>query len=435
MLGRSPVRVQRPHRPEPVRPPALDALRWLAWVLCGSAAEACFVPQRERADRPASRRRPAGTFGWLRLADGRGYLIPLGSSRAAVGALDLYNTQSLRAKLARAALKVGLRAAAGTRWLPRIELVDGRDRGPRLLEHLKEILGRRDVCFAISCGTPGPHRKPVVLILTGDGRALAYVKVGTDGVTNALVEHEALVLVRLAQGGACRSFEVPRVLHAGRWNGRYLCVQSGPSLPPKPAPRIPPGRWLAIPRDLAAYRSRPVPLAASELWRTLPHRIAAIPDAGCRRLLMRGAHRAATRIRGTPLPFHFCHGDLAPWNMKPRSETLFVFDWEYAREDGLPAQDIFHFQFQTLQRLGRRAPDDIYAAFSKPGPVRTSVAVHLASLGLPDAPLEAILALYRADQLAAAAADESGIAAVHHEAHAFAALVRTIERSGEGPRS
>ena len=44
-------------------------------------------------------------YGVFTLKDGRGYLIPLGSRRAALGALDLYNTQNRKASIAKRLLQ------------------------------------------------------------------------------------------------------------------------------------------------------------------------------------------------------------------------------------------------------------------------------------------------------------------------------------------
>jgi len=38
-----------------------------------------------------------------------------------------------------------------------------------------------------------------------------------------------------------------------------------------------------------------------------------------------------------------CHRDFAPWNTYLDRGFLYVFDWEYATEQGIPFWDIFHF--------------------------------------------------------------------------------------------
>lgn len=44
------------------------------------------------------------------------------------------------------------------------------------------------------------------------------------------------------------------------------------------------------------------------------------------------------------LPSCWVHGDFAPWNLKVRGTSMVAVDWEEAQQDGLPLQDLIHFQ-------------------------------------------------------------------------------------------
>ncbi len=119
-----------------------------------------------------------------------------------------------------------------------------------------------------------------------------------------------------------------------------------------------------------------------------------------RRVLEQGIAHAEAWVGKAPLPFHFCHGDFTPWNMKQHGKKLFIFDWEYASEAGPPACDLFHFRFETMRLLKHWNAGAIYAALVEHGPSQRRRAGALAALGLEEECLEPFLLLYLVDRLA-----------------------------------
>jgi hypothetical protein len=56
------------------------------------------------------------------------------------------------------------------------------------------------------------------------------------------------------------------------------------------------------------------------------------------------------------VPTMLVHGDFAPWNLRKNPEAAYVLiDWEWANFAGLPAYDIFHFQFNDDRLFGEKA--------------------------------------------------------------------------------
>jgi thymidylate kinase len=389
---------------------AESTLQWLTSILCASPDDAHFGFRREAHNALAPRWSSVKEFGRLSLGDGRGYLIPLEAGGVGLRALDLYNAQSLKASFAKALFATGLRFGMGRRLMSTVHLIARRgSASPQgahglILEYLTNVLQREDLSFGISVGTPGPHRKPVLLVLGGDGHPLAYVKVGSGRVSNALVQREAETLHFLA-AHPCHSFSAPAVLHSGWWNGHYLVIQSTPHGERKATVGDRRIRYLDIPKELAALDTRWMPLAESELWEDMRLRIHEVPNTYYRDTLERGVRKAEDRLKAERLPFHFSHGDFVPWNTRYDGEKIFVFDWEYSREAGLPAEDVFHFHFQEMRCLARRDIEYIYEAFLKDRALRARVDAHIAGLGLVGIPVEFLFFLYRLDQLATEAAD------------------------------
>ncbi len=81
--------------------------------------------------------------------------------------------------------------------------------GSRLLAHAREVAGQPDAIGIIRLNPARPNRKPVLQLLSEDGRTTAYVKVGWDEISAELVRGETQVLLGL---DAPPGLEVPQVL-------------------------------------------------------------------------------------------------------------------------------------------------------------------------------------------------------------------------------
>jgi thymidylate kinase len=401
-----------------------DELRWLAAVLCADGTR----PPRRAPGLP----RAGCQFAWMRLGDGRGYLFPRLRGPASAAGLRLYNAQSLKARLVKQVLATGMRFGLGSLLLPGVTLPLETDRGmdgaQGLLGYLREALGRADLHVAVSLGTPGPFRKPVLQLLSSHGETLGFAKIGADARTNALVEREAKTLAFL-QTCSLRSFQVPRVLYTGRWNGRAVCVQSPPTgrVSPVAAVRLP--QLSPLLTELATISLRFMPLTQSDAWFALLEHVAQVSDPYARGVLSRGV-RLAEEWSGTAvLPFHFSHGDFSPWNTALTADGAFLFDWEYAQALGTPGQDLLHFRFQSLRFLRDRAPAQLYGALLDDPSAQADVSAHFARLRAgPAAPYGLLLTLYRLQWMARESAATGGAATLRAEMQAFSDFLCTVER-------
>jgi hypothetical protein len=417
-------------------PPGAGApeLVWLAEVLWGPTPGVEVV---------VGRAAPPGTPGgqrWAVLPDLRRprVLVPLASRRAAAAAVRQYSDgMTRRARLAKAAVGLGLRAGAVQWWLGRrgrLLAAAGPVEGGLLGDHLAAALGD-DLAAAIVLGPVRPNRKPVIQLIGRDGRPVGYVKVGWNQLTRRLVRAEADTLRRLA-GARPRRFTAPDLLHQGTWQGLDVTVSSalahrlwrrGPryALPP-----------VAVSREVADLGGiEEAPLGESRWWADLRHRLApvrqalagapadpgdgragaeeavAVPagaldrppgQAGAEAALaaLDGTLDRLDGLAGTRLAFGTWHGDWGPWNLRATRNGLLVWDWERSG-DGVPLGfDLLHFGYQTaLQGLGR--PPAAAAAAA-----RDRAAPRLAVLGQRPGVEELLVDLYLLERLCRAAEAE-----------------------------
>jgi hypothetical protein len=389
-----------------------ESLSWLESIL--------FAPEKSRITAPgwvterSNEKRPTeNIFRWLSLNGGRGYLIPTESRQTSLKALQLYNAQNWKARLAKRFLALGFRIGVASPLLAKAQFQKGRHLTQKnqtnnsLFEHLKEVVQRDDVTFAVSLGTPGVYRKPVIQVLTREGHILGYAKVGWNRATNALVQNEASVSRYLSEI-AFRSFYVPSVLYEGWWNDQYVCIQSSPVAQLQAAPQVLTAPYLQVIEELKNLHSRSLTLTESAFWKRLVCQIDKTPSPYHRRLLQQGLRRAEESLSQTVLPFHFCHGDLAPWNAGRLNSQLFLFDWEYADPEGLPGWDLFHFTFQTLWLLENQSAENIGMTVMHSCCRMLAKQVGLGFLNLEQDCLKNLFLLYLLDRLSFYAADQNG---------------------------
>jgi hypothetical protein len=256
-------------------------------------------------------------------------LVPRGR-RAATGALRGYGVGRGRsARLQAAVLTLGTAIGVAPLVLrDRVRLIgDGRPGGTASIEsHLAEVLGQ-DVLLSMYLGAPRANRKPVLQVLTPQGRTLAYVKVGVDPLTCRLVRDEAAALETLAAAGL-RGSTVPAVLHSGRWNHLELLVQS-----PLPvgSSRGRPDRDKVVAAQVEVSeigRTAEAALSGSPFWTALSRRIDELPDTAAARTLADLRAGIEQRFGHVPLRLGAWHGDWTPWNTALAGDRLLVWDWE-----------------------------------------------------------------------------------------------------------
>ena len=278
------------------------------------------------------------------------WLLPLGDTCTTLKGFQIYTPYARRAQFLKSLL-LGVIKTGWKGWGRHRILIASR--GPMPLEVLVGgVTGERRPVFALSLGTPGRYRKLTIQVMRSDGEILGYIKLPLTGDATERVRHEGAFLQRLGNFSAMRP-HIPKVLHAGEWNGSYILFLS-PG-PPKPGPV----EYGSVHEDfLQKLRSirrveKPGHVLAEEVaarWRK------AIPLLSAEQVELgeKARERASRELDGVIVPCSILHGDFAPWNTRVENRKLFLFDWESAQWDAPIGWDSFHFHLQVASLLRDR---------------------------------------------------------------------------------
>jgi hypothetical protein len=241
--------------------------------------------------------------------------------------------------------------------VPRLRRVCLEEREASIFQTLREVFGREDLCFAVSLGTPGPHRKPVIQVMSLRGEVLGYAKVGWNEATKELVNNESRVLQSLGQRHL--PFRIPTVLYANNDGNWSVCIQAPPPSNVQPAPRGLQGEYITALCAFAAMGVERQALEETLFWQRIVTRVQNVQSAYWRQLLTRMLQTVLEQWQCKKVPLHLAHGDFTPWNALQVDGRLYLYDWEYSLNPVPAAYDLFHFLVQTGWLVEGRKPRDI----------------------------------------------------------------------------
>jgi hypothetical protein len=338
--------------------PRSSELAWLVAVLWPDRARVMVTPSEEAP----LRFRRAGTYIVIERGRRPRFLVPdsLSALRAALWRFDA-STGALE-RLGRVVGGLAL-ASAGWRTAPRLHIhvssdLDRTDLPEVLLDQrLGRALGLRRARAIAFLGPARPNRKPVLQIVDGRGRAVAYAKVAWNELTRDLVAHELDVLRGWVEAPPS-SFRVPRVLGIESWNGWPVGVTEAIEHRLRDARLRPADTFLiAAAREVAEREgTTSMPLCETPMWLDIGSRISRLADAARRDRLMTTAARFERWVGDLVHPVGWWHGDWTPWNMTIGPDGPVVWDWERARPGVPVGLDLVHLAFQTSRRPGGRRP-------------------------------------------------------------------------------
>lgn len=281
-------------------------------------------------------------------------LLPVGAPRAAASSLRRRTEgtgpfRSGATSMMAALVSLGFlerppvsRLTVGGRGVPLAEVP--------LLAHLAEVMGE-ELTVAARTSPQRPNGKPVLMLVSPDGRVLGYAKIGNNSLTRDLVRHEAEVLSSFVGREQRLSFDVPQVLHHSRFHDLEVLVVS--CLPGGGRPnRVAARRAM---REIAAFSGpEAMELAVSPFWLRMHERIAALSAENMSvRTIAATADTVGARLGHEQLLFGGWHGDWTPWNMVEHDNRLAVWDWERSTGTAPVGLDAVHELILVANHRGR----------------------------------------------------------------------------------
>jgi hypothetical protein len=276
---------------------------------------------------------------------------------------------------------------AGPRLFRDRLLIEAPRDAPTIASYLRSALGR-EVCLSMYVSAARANRKPVMQVLTPDGEAVGYAKIGIDPLTCRLVRAERNALAQL-DSAHLSGLTVPRVLHHGAWNGLEVLV-----LAPLPVwlrrRRLTRSRLVAAMRevaDIAGVGHEQVATAAHS--QRLRDRLSCSAQGAQRAALESALDAVCEQANDTVLSYGSHHGDWSPWNMASTEIGLLVWDWERFAPDVPLGFDALHHWLNTA--VTRPRPDPVGAA--RRLIERAAALLHPFGVGSSEARLTALLYL------------------------------------------
>lgn len=333
-----------------------NSLKWLNYALTDGTQYEFAIKGKSELE-VGGYCRPVYQYCRLPLTYGREYLIPLDPRQAAVDAISLYNSHNMKTRVAKALLTMGLKLGIAQPFMQKIVLLNQHNtskvaptREP-LFEHLKKVLGHRDLRFAIYLGNPGPIWKPVIFIISSDGKALCYAKVGWNKLTRQLVENEKQTLECLNK----RSFEfgrIPRIIYFSHWGDKRILITEALPINSCRSKPVLSDLHINFLLELSRIHLIKIPFIESNYFKRLSSRMHSIKEIvpSDHMIILQTAYELViNQLSYTTIPMVWRLGDFTPWNICidiNENKTLLI-DLEYAESESIPGYDIFHFLSQT----------------------------------------------------------------------------------------
>ena len=303
------------------------------------------------------------------------WLLPLKNRPCALSGSQIYAPYAWRARMLKKLLLAAIQVNS-TAWA-RHRVLIASTRPLLLQQFVTEVTGEREPVFSLLLGTPGPFRKLTIQVMRADGEILGYIKLSLTPAAIARVRAEAAMLQRLSLFPELHP-HLPRLIHAGEWQGGYLLFQSPGPLRPGPVEfgqahqRFLQALWSVHSTEKAG---RVLVKGIAARWQ----KIDSLLDPMLRELGERTLERAALDLSDVTVRCGIMHGDFAPWNTRLGDKgDLFVFDWESAVWEAPISWDVFHFHGQIASLLKKKTNGSSFLLPESPS-TRASFLLYLLS--------------------------------------------------------
>lgn len=225
---------------------------------------------------------------------------------------------------------------------------------PAWLTRLLASAGMTEERALSAFAPPRGYRSQKTLFLLGRRRGGSpdlVVKITQEPRFNHRLDAEAAALTRVAEGNLVPTGTVPQIVHAGRYNGLSVAIETlcqgvpfrqvSTALPDCPLA----GRaleWLTgLATRTAQPDARPPEERRAEAEQLVSQFIDTFAPPGHHRDAL---YRRAAVLADEEVPTVFFHGDPGPWNLLARPDgSIAVLDWENATPAGPPVWDLMLF--------------------------------------------------------------------------------------------
>lgn len=291
--------------------------------------------------KPTTGRTTRLSFSILKRGESLLALLPQ-NSRHAREVVELYSAQTTRARGAKMAMTIALRAG----WSPRLSklVMEVAADDPLLQLIRKEGM---DICadysFGVLAGSIVDKKQRFIFTIFGKNNKIERVlKVGCSLRARELVAHE-FDLVRSLPPNTSGVADMMQLVHGKRFCAFVMNFISG-----------------TAPRQSSSAKL----LAFLRKW-IRPHETMALQDLPqyirlrdqCFNPALLQLHQRLGLQKVHPV---ISHGDFAPWNIREDSRGEWMtLDWEQGELTGVPCWDWFHFQIQQLVLVRRLRPHEI----------------------------------------------------------------------------
>ena len=248
-------------------------------------------------------------------------------------------------RVVRASAAVAFRTGLAERVFRDRVRISPRTAGPTIETVLADVLGE-PVRVSLGLGNQRANQKPVLQVMTRTGAPLAFVKVGYDHVSSALVRTEADALRQLSRLHL-DGIRVPRLIGLHSWRGLDLLVMSTLHTTPRRHHGLSHLPITAFGELAAATGPAVTPLEESTYWARLRDAIGRVPDTAAVGSLSARMEGLARRYGSVPFSFGAWHGDWTPWNMSWEDGTVALWDWERFSTDVPLGFDALHYQLRV----------------------------------------------------------------------------------------
>lgn len=330
------------------------------------------------------------------------WLIPVDNRRVTSAALRLYKPYSLKGRL--------FKHVAVYLSLLGIERIWGKDRlfialkedpseenarEKSLTEFLEDILNVPGIYLSFSMGTPGYFQKTTVQVMSPEGKVLAYAKIGDTPQARCVLAQEAKTL-RYLESLDISTGRIPRLIYAGQLCEAEMVLQSAPEHRTHDGPKKLGKNHVEFLAEVFNQSKVEREFEGSEYWRRIRRDFNSLQeglDESWRRRIQSGLDICERILTGKTIPFGLCHRDFTPWNTLIEQGRLYVFDWEYAVEEGIPFWDIFHFTLFPAILVRRRSGSQIITRWNS-GEMRQSLDLYAQKVGVDTGLIPAFFLLY-----------------------------------------